>query len=654
MMTPTSSSALHRAILQAWECAFADTPVTYLSGPITSGPRHVERLRRGTAVGLTKDTVIQENCKEMRTTAARLRRERGDIVVEPASLNIMNWSQQEYISLWGAFIERHVKLIIFMPGWEYSVGSTLEFARAHMHDVRTETVSGSLITIDDALALINIALENVQTEVGSHQQELNALADKLKSVISRLDALRRPRNAAMNQALRKDESLEVLARTMNVAQFVSFSPFGGQPKQEYARLAGYSPNPTFPDVRCAIETLLRASSEQSINVRSYAPFSSQSREFIYGLTNVSDAVAAVERLSQEGLHTIVNETIDVNDGGVSGVLMGDVLEFAPDDTPRCVEKPDAASLPRGWGRELLGTVYGFPVALDVPLASRLEFSIHPRPRGWKRSNILAWEFAEQPYVSVRPKPSWPNRFSKLIGDKTFGLLVGHHIGLPVPFTTVICRRVAPFSFGRPTCSGESWIRTAPIEQVPGRFATNHGWLDPFNLLMTEDPLGISIMSVLSQQGVFQFYSGALIVGGDGNLIIEGKSGEGESLMLGVSVPEELPRQVQMDIRALYARAEAVLGAVRFEWVHDGERAWIVQLHSGVTDTIQDDITNRTAERWQTFDVRLGLDELRKAVAALPVDTGIILSRRLGLTSHFADVLRRANVPARMGSSSASD
>jgi hypothetical protein len=285
--------------------------------------------------------------------------------------------------------------------------------------------------------------------------------------------------------------------------------------------------------------------------------------------------------------------------------------------------------------------------LDVPLASRLEFSIHPRPCGWKRSNILAWEFSNQAYVSAKQQVRWPNRFSRLLGDKAFGLLVAHHSGLPVPFTTVFGRRVAPFSFGQATHSGEKWIRTAPIEQLPGKFTTHHGWIDPFVLLNAEDPDGDTIMSVLSQEGVRQLYSGALIVGSDGNLIIEGKSGEGESLMLGKSLPEPLPKRINEAVKTLYSRAAAALGVVRFEWVHDGDRAWIVQLHSGATATVGDSITNVAAETWLPFDVRLGLEELRKLVGRLSPGTGVELNGRIGLTSHLADVIRRANVPARM-------
>lgn len=104
-------------------------------------------------------------------------------------------------------------------------------------------------------------------------------------------------------------------------------------------VAGLDPNVRFGTAAETVATLLKTSSGESVNVRSYEPESPRSREFVYGLRNVEDAIATIDRLAAEGLHLIVNETIDVSDGGVSGVAYGDVLEFAPDDTPRCVEKP---------------------------------------------------------------------------------------------------------------------------------------------------------------------------------------------------------------------------------------------------------------------------------------------------------------------------
>ena len=305
---------------------------------------------------------------------------------------------------------------------------------------------------------------------------------------------------------------------------------------------------------------MRMSGQGSVNVRSYQPHNSKGREFIYGLRTVDSATSAVERLTSQGLHTIVNETVDVNDGGVSGVLMGNLLEFSPDDSPRCVEKPGTASLPQGLGCELLSTVYGFPVRFPVPFESKLEFSLHPHPNGWLESNIIAWELSEGEAASGEAQMFWPNNFSRLVGDKTFGLLIAHHLGLPVPYTTAISRRISPFSFGQPTNWVETWIRTAPPEQAPGLFTTNRGWIDPFVLMQNEDPKGLALASVLSQRGVYPAFSGAFIIGKGGVTIIEGRRGSGMSLMLGEMDPEPLPDQVIFDVQSLYQKAESSIGS----------------------------------------------------------------------------------------------
>jgi hypothetical protein len=645
MSAQKEDSALHKAIIGAWDCALADSRVTYLSGPITTGLRYAQQVWSGASADAARERARQENIDDLLATAKRLRKQRGEIIVEPASLDLPGWSQAEYHRLWEKLIERHARLVIFMPGWEYSVGCALEFAHASAHDIRTEALLGTSISINDGIALLLAARKDLRSN--DVDGTLAGLVERLDEIIGRLKQLLRPVKIA-SQNLRKDESLDLLAeRGMNVAQFVSFAPKNGKPRQVYARICGRRANESFMNLRSALEALLKTSVDKRINIRSYEPNDTQSREFLYGLTNVEDAATAVERLSAEGLHTIVNETIDVADGGVSGVLMGNILEFAPDDTPRCVEKPGTASLPRGLGRELLGTVYGFAVELPVPFASRLEFSLHPRPRGWRATNIITWEFAPQDWIDTQPQIIWPNKFSRLIGDKTFGLLVAHHLGLPVPHTTVVNRRVAPFSFGRSTGWGENWIRTAPPEQIPGLFATRRGWSDPFTLLRTEDPNGTDIASVLAQAGIYPAYSGALIVGADGETIIEGRAGIGEPLMRGETVPEPLPAGILQDVRDLYARAEAALGPVRFEWVHNGELAWIVQLHRGATESTPARVTSGEAKDWVQFDVEAGLEALRSLLAQLPRNTGVALKGGVGLTSHIADVIRKARVPARI-------
>lgn len=323
------------------------------------------------------------------------------------------------------------------------------------------------------------------------------------------------------------------------------------------------------------------------------------------------------------------------------------MEFAPDDTPRCVEKPGVASLPIALGMDLLETVYGFRPDLNPAADERIEFSIHPRLRGWKQSMTLTWERERGVDSSSIPKMVWPNRFSRHLGDKAFGLLMAYQLGCAVPRTMVIGRRVAPFTFGAETGSAEVWTRTCPVTPQPGLFTTVKGWSDPYALMGSEDPTGKEIASVLCQAAVPAHYSGAAIVGGNGELIVEGRPGEGDRLMLGLDRPEDLPDAILADVQASFADLSSALGAVRFEWVHDGSRIWIVQLHKGGTGTEGDVLVPGESKRWERVDATLPLEEIRAVINRLHDGVGVAIIGDVGLTSHIADVIRKAGRPARL-------
>ncbi|KMK64461.1 hypothetical protein KZZ08_22140 [Roseovarius mucosus] len=448
--------------------------------------------------------------------------------------------------------------------------------------------------------------------------------------------------------IHKDEILNRLAARGNVAQFVSFAPDQNRsPQQTFSRLVGHEANEVFPDIEAAIEVLFNRSSAGTINIRSYLPEDPRSREFLYALTSVESACSAVKRLSLEGLHTIVNETIDVSDGGVSGVVQGDIIEFSPDDTPRCVEKPGVLSMPFDLGMALLEKVYGFRPELEGSANERTEFSIHPNACGWKGSHTLLWEHEEDVVSPAKQPIRWPNNFSRHLGDKTFGLLVADRLGFPVPSTLVIPRKLAPFSFGTATGSGEIWTRTCPFEPQPGLFTTVKGWIDPFTLLATEDPTGSAIASLLKQDAVVAAWSGAAITGRDDEIVIEGVPGEGDQLMLGLHQPAALPKEITRDVSLLHCKLSKVLGPVRIEWVHDGSQVWCVQLHVGITQSSGSVIVPGEASDWREVSASDGLEAIRNLLASLPDGCGVLVNGHVGVTSHIADLLRKKGSPARL-------
>lgn len=442
----------------------------------------------------------------------------------------------------------------------------------------------------------------------------------------------------------KDAILNELADRANVAQFVSFAPRG---EQRFARIRGCAPNQIFTNVGEALGTLLAQSPESSINIRSFRPDQPQGHEFLYGLTAIEDATHAIKRLTSQGLFVIANETVDVNDGGVSGVVHGNVMEFAPGGTPRVVESGTIVSLTRDLGQKILEGVYGFGPQVDVQEHVRVEFSLHPVRRGYRSEHTIVWEMQESTTIPSRPLLTWPNRFSEMLGDKAFGLLVAASLGIRVPRTRAMCRSVRPFTFGDATGSDVVWLRTCPSTPEPGLFPSVRGWTDPFALLgQVNEPERIS--SVLIQDEVSAQYSGAVLTSSDEKVIIEGVAGFGDELMLGRAHPTNLPDAVVDLVSRVHSTLISRIGSARAEWAFDGTDVWILQVQPEAALSAGMIIVPGLPEHEVEFDVAEGLSGLRELVSLLTGrNVGIKLKGRIGITSHIADVLRRHRIPSRI-------
>lgn len=619
------------------------TEVVYLSTPITTGPKLLSWLGDQRARGrepsmdptteLVRAEVVDQNMAQLGPIRDAINALWPDShLVDPTTLEVPGWSQWEYHRFWVETICRYVDRIVFADGWHLSTGCTIEYAVGLTMGLPMMGPDGTAITEEDASRLLH--------EAGA------ALEAARRDPSVALAAARRAEAALRNPL--KDYRLAQLARSHNVASFCSLAPGEGHvryqvmPGPRLSRSAG---------ARALIERLLGASRSGSVNVRTFTPTVTKGNPFHYGVRSVDEVLDLVKEAARSNYYCIVNETVDVHDGGVSGVTLGGLAEFAPDDTPRSVEAGDAASLPAALADRLLQLVYGEGVSLPSELGKRIEFSIHPAKVGYRAEQTIVWEIEDVEEVAIEADTRWPNRFSRLIGDKTYGLMVAHAVGVPVPATTAITRRVAPFTFGRPTGTSEWWMRTAPAAQDPGRYTTTRGWHDPFALLAKEDPEG-AVAAVLAQEGVAATYSGATLptVGARGHLI-EGTTGVGDDFMLGSGELAELPSDVEEAVRDLVERLEAALRMrVRIEWAADDATVWVLQLHRvDLGDTPAGMLSAGNASVWLSFDPASGLDVLRKLIAnAVEIGAGIEVTEPVGITSHVGDLLRKARVPGRFG------
>lgn len=618
----------------------------YISTPITTGARLLAWCRanpggpRNDPFGseLRRD-VIAENIRALGPLRVRISRVVGSRpVIDPTELDEQGWAQADYHRFWIETIARYVSTLVLADGWQYSTGCAFEFSAALLADMPMLDSDLNPMNQGHAADLLARAIVEIEDAGMSSEGPRSAL-----ELLQRIEPGRQTTTVAGPVRL-KDDVLADLAAHHNVALFASFSP--GEPRVRHlvSRRAGAPP----AELDGIVARLLRESREGSLNVRTFRGGESKSSPFVYGLKSVEEVVRTVRAFAAEGLFTIVNETIDVHDGGVSGVRLGGIVEFAPDTTPRGVERADVARMPIALANQLLSTVYGFPVEVPGGARERIEFSVHPQRVGHRGSHVCVWESEAVEEFEVDTVPSWPNDFSRLIGDKAFGLLIAHLLGAPVPRTTVVSRRIAPFSFGEPTATGEWWLRTAPRQQEPGRFSTRRGWVDPFQLMAEEDPDGTRISAVLAQEGVPAVYAGATLPGDDSGDFVEGVQGDGDRFMLGEESPAALPNDVVSAVRSITRQFSALLGPVRVEWVFDGRTPWVVQLHRVGAEPASA-LSPGEAQEWVTFNPADGLDVLRELVLSLSESTtGVLVVGRVGVTSHVGDLLRKARIPARFG------
>lgn len=443
----------------------------------------------------------------------------------------------------------------------------------------------------------------------------------------------------------KDQVLDYIAESFNVAQFASFAPC--DLKARYSRIYGFQPNEHGINLESTLQTLFDNSHDKSVNIRTFKPGFLKGNPFYYGIKTVTEAVELLKKSAADGFYTIVNETIDIHDGGVSGVVMNDIIEFSPHDTPKCVEKEGICSLPRETGIRMLTKVYGFAPNLTFKEDLRVEFSLHPKRRGFQKSHTIIWEVEQGLDHNTDFDIFWPNNFSRFIGDKAFGLLIADEFGALVPRATLLARNVAPFSFGKATGLSEIWFRTCPIEKMAGKFPTYFGWSDPFELM--KDAELNQVASILSQQSVDAVFSGAAVPSKI-DLLIEGVIGFGDEFMIGKASPEkELPNMLIEKIKQIYSNLKNKLGEINFEWVYDGKQVWLVQLSRSTVLSSSKVIYPGKVSQYISFHVNNNLEELRSMIQTLPKDTGIQLIGKIGITSHFGDVLRNAHVPSKLKS-----
>jgi len=648
---------------------FEGNEIIYISSPINTGKRFIDWYELvGKNLIIDSDeyckekekNVVKPNINAIKEYVKKIRKKTSKVIIEPTNIenDMLNWSQNEFYQFWDRVIKELVDEVIFLDGWEYSIGCCYEYLSAIVNNKKTYNQNMKILDLSEA---INKIKESKDLYDYYKLQDSANIGNILGKLLMYQDS---KNNKHMKQIEKKitmkDEKLHYLVTNdiANVAQFISFDPYSNLiPKYVHINNYTYEKIHTTKEV---IERLILSAPSKSVNIRTFSPGVMKGNRLIFNkkVEDIDDIIRIVIDNSNTGKHTIINENISINDAGVSGVVLGDVIEFSPEDTPKCVDKEDVCSLPRSIGLKVLSTVYGFSPDINFDSNYRVEFSIHPSRQGVKKEHTIIWEYEYYEEAKSDKKILWPNRFSRFIGDKVFGLLIADAYGLLVPKTTVISRKIAPFSFGIETGLKEKWIRTCPIEKEPGKYYTGSVWTDPFELMKIEEAKGfkpINIASIICQDAIEAKFSGASFIRHNSkDDVIEGVSGTGDLFMIGERNKEELPKNVIEAVKELNDQLRNYhneLGDVSIEWVYDGTNVWVVQLNKLKNSNNQKSnnrrvIVDGNPKYYEKVFVSDGLDSLREKINLYKnINIGIELIGNVGITSHFGDLLRLNNIPS---------
>lgn len=136
---------------------------TYVSTPITTGPRFVEWRRHAgrrvppsdPAFVRAVEAVIASNTAAVRPLIERAETHCAAPVIDPTRLGpVPGWSQLDYHRFWVEVLSRYAVTAVFAEGWNLSNGCALEFAAAVQTGVRTLDAEFASLAPVDGLAML--------------------------------------------------------------------------------------------------------------------------------------------------------------------------------------------------------------------------------------------------------------------------------------------------------------------------------------------------------------------------------------------------------------------------------------------------------------------------------------------------------------------
>ncbi len=175
------------AIVSAFSSVIEGRSAYYVSTPMTSGKRSVEP-QHAAAMDMSVPEALREHRRNMihcnhayvHKLVHELRRSLASPIINPTAITgLPGWTQSDYRALSAHVIKRYVHTVVFVDGWQYSLGCSYEFLIARQTGVKTVTQKLEEISVAGGLRLIRDAVNELQ-RTGNDTSFLKAVVQELE------------------------------------------------------------------------------------------------------------------------------------------------------------------------------------------------------------------------------------------------------------------------------------------------------------------------------------------------------------------------------------------------------------------------------------------------------------------------------------------
>jgi hypothetical protein len=181
-----------RQLLMTLASVVAPQSARYVAGPITTGERFVtwfleagQNLGVGTSEYRRRhhDDVVRPNLEVIRARARACRAQNPSMaVVEPATLEISEWDQNDYRYFWGKVVEDFAAEVVALRGWHLSSGASYEILVATRMGLEVRDEDGKLLAPPEVGGLVSDGADRLR-RLGLPSPFLERISQELSCVV---------------------------------------------------------------------------------------------------------------------------------------------------------------------------------------------------------------------------------------------------------------------------------------------------------------------------------------------------------------------------------------------------------------------------------------------------------------------------------------